>query len=83
MKKKLLAIFLAVAMIATLAACGNGQSDPTNPSETKGPSETEGNGPGEVGNQGDGEIGGYYSFSYSAGDVGQAYRYLTVKPSVP
>ena len=76
MKKKLLAIFLAVAMIAALAACGQDADNSQNPgnsqnSENTGSPNTEG-----PGVQGTDEINGYFSFSYSAGDVGQAYRYL-------
>ena len=54
MKKKLLAIFLAVAMLVALAACGQGKDDPedTSSPDVEGP-----------GVQGSDEINGYFSFS--------------------
>lgn len=70
MKKKLLAIFLAVVMIVALAACNQDHGDAPDPTETVS-SDPEG-----VGNQGSEEIEGYFSYMYSAGDVGQAYRFL-------
>ena len=73
MKKKLLSILLAAVLLLStfvLAACGQNQDDVQNPAEDAA------QGPEENAAQGAGEIEGYFSYMYSAGDVGQAYRFL-------
>ena len=76
MKKKLLAIFLAVAMLVALTACGQNPDSSQNPDDSQNPGDSGSPGVEGPGVQGSDEINGYFSFSYSAGDVGQAYRYL-------